>query len=185
MLYMFRAEPPPIISSSDCTYSVWYLSNLAATCCSFVGMERSSIPTMIATISSKVWQIPEAVSTVCAPDDGWRFCLKHVERYWNKEIEESDILLVVPKEYIWRCAVLWVSKKHFLFIAKWSCISVTFAKLLIAVVAQCNFVVEFRGEVCIKSCNQFTALCFSSAVIGRVGAQNLHSWWPLKWDRTE
>jgi hypothetical protein len=26
-LYMFRAEPPPIIRSSDCTYSFWYLSN--------------------------------------------------------------------------------------------------------------------------------------------------------------
>jgi hypothetical protein len=31
-LYMFRVEPPPIIRSSDCTYSFWYLSSLAATC---------------------------------------------------------------------------------------------------------------------------------------------------------
>jgi hypothetical protein len=31
--YMFPEEPPPIIRSSDCTYSFWYLSNLAATCC--------------------------------------------------------------------------------------------------------------------------------------------------------
>jgi hypothetical protein len=30
---MFRAEPPPIIRSSDCTYSFWYLSDFAATCC--------------------------------------------------------------------------------------------------------------------------------------------------------
>jgi hypothetical protein len=30
---MYRVEPPPIIRSSDCTYSFWYLSNLAATCC--------------------------------------------------------------------------------------------------------------------------------------------------------
>jgi hypothetical protein len=40
----------------------------------------SSIPTMIATGSSKVWQIPEAVRTVQTPDDGWRFHPKHVER---------------------------------------------------------------------------------------------------------
>jgi hypothetical protein len=30
---MFRVEPLPIIRSSDCTFSFWYLSNLAATCC--------------------------------------------------------------------------------------------------------------------------------------------------------
>jgi hypothetical protein len=30
---MFRLEPPPIIRNSDCTYSFWYLSNFAATCC--------------------------------------------------------------------------------------------------------------------------------------------------------
>jgi hypothetical protein len=30
---MFRVEPPPIIRSSVCTYSFWYLSNLAAICC--------------------------------------------------------------------------------------------------------------------------------------------------------
>jgi hypothetical protein len=33
-LYMFQAVPLPIIRSSNCTYSFWYLSNLAATCCS-------------------------------------------------------------------------------------------------------------------------------------------------------
>jgi hypothetical protein len=30
---MFWVEPPPIIRSSNCTYSSWYLSNLLATCC--------------------------------------------------------------------------------------------------------------------------------------------------------
>jgi hypothetical protein len=33
-LYMFRVEPPPVMRSSDCTHSFWFLSNLAATCCS-------------------------------------------------------------------------------------------------------------------------------------------------------
>jgi hypothetical protein len=32
-LYMFQVEPPPIVTSSDCTCSFWSLSNLAATCC--------------------------------------------------------------------------------------------------------------------------------------------------------
>jgi hypothetical protein len=32
MLYMFQAVPPPIIRSSNCTYSFWYLSNLVANC---------------------------------------------------------------------------------------------------------------------------------------------------------
>jgi hypothetical protein len=31
--YMFRVENPPIIRSTDCTYSFWYLSNPAASCC--------------------------------------------------------------------------------------------------------------------------------------------------------
>jgi hypothetical protein len=33
MLYIFQAVPPPIIRSSNCTYSFRYLSNLAAACC--------------------------------------------------------------------------------------------------------------------------------------------------------
>jgi hypothetical protein len=40
VLYMFRVEPPPIIRSSDCTYSFWYLSNHAATCCNH-GWDRT------------------------------------------------------------------------------------------------------------------------------------------------
>jgi hypothetical protein len=30
MLYMFQAIFPPIIRSSDCTYSIWYVSSLLA-----------------------------------------------------------------------------------------------------------------------------------------------------------
>jgi hypothetical protein len=71
--------------------------------------QTSSIPTIIATDSSNVWQTPEAVCTVPAPDDGWRFHPKQGERYWNKEIEKSDILFVVYKEYIWRRTDLWIS----------------------------------------------------------------------------
>jgi hypothetical protein len=50
---------------------------------SWLGWNCSSIPTMIAKGNNKVWQIPEALCTVRAPDDGWRFHLKHVERYWK------------------------------------------------------------------------------------------------------
>jgi hypothetical protein len=50
-LYLFRMEPPPNIRSSDCKYNFWYL------------LEWNSTPTMIATGSGKVWQIPEDVCT--------------------------------------------------------------------------------------------------------------------------
>ena len=30
MLYMFQAVFPPIIGSSNCTYSIWYTSSLLA-----------------------------------------------------------------------------------------------------------------------------------------------------------
>jgi hypothetical protein len=49
---MFRVEPPPIVRGSDCTYGL--------------GWNCSFIPTTIATGSSKVWQIPEAVCMVRA-----------------------------------------------------------------------------------------------------------------------
>jgi hypothetical protein len=32
-LCMFRVETPPITTSLDCTHRLWYLLNLAATCC--------------------------------------------------------------------------------------------------------------------------------------------------------
>jgi hypothetical protein len=41
----------------------------------------SSIPTMIAAVSCKVWQIPEAICTVWAPDDGRRNRLKNVQHF--------------------------------------------------------------------------------------------------------
>jgi hypothetical protein len=33
MLYVFQTVPPPITRSSNSTYSFWYFSNLAASCC--------------------------------------------------------------------------------------------------------------------------------------------------------
>jgi hypothetical protein len=64
---------------------VWLLV-FAKPCCyllrSWLGWNW--LKTMIATGSGKVWQIPEAIRTVRALDDGWRFHPKHVESYWNK-----------------------------------------------------------------------------------------------------
>jgi hypothetical protein len=45
------------------------------------------------------WTIPEAVNTVCAPDDGRRSHPKHVEQTRNKQIKNSCILLVVIYNY--------------------------------------------------------------------------------------
>jgi hypothetical protein len=70
-----------IPSGGDCTYSFWYLSNYAAICCYHCWDGTHLLPAMIAADSSKVWQIPEALCTVWAPDDGRRNRLKHVERF--------------------------------------------------------------------------------------------------------
>jgi hypothetical protein len=61
LLYMFRVVPSPTIrSANDCIYSIWYLSQVAAT----------------------VRQIPDAVDTVvCAPDGGRWYHPKHVEQF--------------------------------------------------------------------------------------------------------
>jgi hypothetical protein len=61
-LYMFRVEPPPIIRSSDCDHG-W-------------DGTATAVP-----YQSRFDKIPEAVCTVRAPDDGWRFHPKLVERY--------------------------------------------------------------------------------------------------------
>jgi hypothetical protein len=47
---MFQADPPPIIRSSNCTYSFWYCQTLLLPATVIVGME----PTMIAAGSSRV-----------------------------------------------------------------------------------------------------------------------------------
>jgi hypothetical protein len=39
-LYMFQAVPPPIIGSSNCTYSFWYCQTMLLSAAIMVGMER-------------------------------------------------------------------------------------------------------------------------------------------------
>jgi hypothetical protein len=103
---------PATERSSNCTYSFWYLSNLAAAChweelklyiqllifvrpCYLPLRGAQTVHTasdicqtlllpaaiMLATGGNKVWQIPEAVCTIWAPDDGRRNRLKHVQRF--------------------------------------------------------------------------------------------------------
>jgi hypothetical protein len=48
---------------------------------SWLGWNCNSIPTLITAGSRKVWQIPEAVCTIWAPDNGRRNRLKHVEHF--------------------------------------------------------------------------------------------------------
>ena len=90
LLYMFRVVPSPIIrSANNCIYSIWYLSQVTATCRyrGRVGTGLSVLWVPYATHSTQntVWQIPDAVDTVvCAPDDGWWYHPKHVEQFSDK-----------------------------------------------------------------------------------------------------
>jgi hypothetical protein len=59
-LYVFQVEPPPIIRSSDCTYSFWYLSNLAATCC-----DHGLTNTRSCTYSPSSWWWVEVPPETC------------------------------------------------------------------------------------------------------------------------
>jgi len=68
-------------------------------------------------VALTVWQIPDAVDTVvCAPDDGWRYHPKHVERFpdtgcpttyqtrhlFNNSKTNEDIATRFEQEYV-RC----------------------------------------------------------------------------------
>ena len=72
LLYMFRVVSPPIIRSThNCIYRIWYLSNRY---CYLLPSWRSW--------NCRARQVPAAVdTTVCAPDDGWRYLPKHVEQF--------------------------------------------------------------------------------------------------------
>jgi hypothetical protein len=84
LLYMFQAVPPPIIRSTKLYIQRQVLSNQY--CCLLSLWMR--------------WNYADPDLTLyvqfCAPDDGWRNCLKHVEQFieinrWRKHC----ILLVV------------------------------------------------------------------------------------------
>jgi hypothetical protein len=80
LLYMFWMLLSPIIRSEcNCIYSIWYLSHRYC-CLPLSGKSWNSSTKQ--QIAVTVWQIPDAVDTVVfAPDDGWRYHLKHVEQF--------------------------------------------------------------------------------------------------------
>ena len=72
-------------------YTQFILSANCSTCFqwslhpSFAYTANSLKYSMIATDGSNGWPVPDAVDTViCAPDDGWRNHLKHVEQFTDK-----------------------------------------------------------------------------------------------------
>jgi hypothetical protein len=56
MLYMFQADSPPIIRSSNCTHSIWYMSILLAATAS-VGELEMQFQITLASGSSKKFDI--------------------------------------------------------------------------------------------------------------------------------
>jgi len=77
-LYMFWVVAPPIIRRTyNCHHSIWHWSN------------RLCYHPLSWSIWNCVPTAPDAVITViCAPDDGWSYHPKHVERavYRNKAV---------------------------------------------------------------------------------------------------
>jgi len=73
-LYMFRMVTPPIIRSTyNCNHSIWHWSNRLC----YLPLSWSS------------W-----ITVICAPDDGWSYHPKHVERavYTNKTVHSCSSL---------------------------------------------------------------------------------------------
>jgi len=81
LLHVFQAVPPPIIGSTKLCIQHQVLSNRY--CCLLLSWMRwhcSSISSTIAAVS--VWQYLTLYAQFCAPDDGRRNRLKHVEQFW-------------------------------------------------------------------------------------------------------
>jgi hypothetical protein len=77
---MFRVVLPPIIRSAyNCIYNIWYLSHRYW----YLRLSWKSWNRFECAVGGvRVWQIPDAVDTVvCAPDDGWKYYPKHVEKF--------------------------------------------------------------------------------------------------------
>ena len=89
----------PVHIQQDATLHSLFISGNCSTCFGWYLHPSSAAHTTVSTASGicqtvtatchykqqvavMVWQIPDAVNTVvCAPDDGWRYHLKHVEQF--------------------------------------------------------------------------------------------------------
>ena len=78
-LYMFKAVPPPIIRSTQLYIQLQVLSTDTAASC-YRGRDGCAISSTVAASSSIGWQYLKLYVQLCAPDDGRRNRLKHVQR---------------------------------------------------------------------------------------------------------
>jgi hypothetical protein len=92
LLYMFQVVPSPIIRSAyDCIYSIWYLSHrycyLPLSWKSWNRFEctvRHPQHTQTGSNSSTIAADSSnglTNTSVCTPDDGWKYYPKHVEQF--------------------------------------------------------------------------------------------------------
>jgi len=93
----FRRFLRPSSGAQNCTYSFRYYQTNTAACCyrGWDGNPWSSIASTIAAVL--VWQYLMLYVQFCAPDDGRRNRLKHVEQFIEvNRSRKRCILLVVP-----------------------------------------------------------------------------------------
>jgi len=76
----FRRFLRPSSGAHNCTYSFRYCQPILLLAATVEEMERSSISSTVAANSSFGWQYLKLYVQLCAPDDGRRNRLKHVER---------------------------------------------------------------------------------------------------------
>ena len=95
LLYMFQAVPPPIIRSTKLYIQRQVLSNQY--CC------------LLQQAAVLVWQYLTLYVQFCAPDDGRRNRLKHVEQFIEINRSRKRCIFLVVEIY-WRCTDIWTSK---------------------------------------------------------------------------
>ena len=81
LLYLFRVIPSPIIrSANNCIYSIWYLSHRYC----YLPLSWKSWNWFECAVGGVPHPQHTVDTIVCAPDDGWRYCPKHVEQFPDK-----------------------------------------------------------------------------------------------------
>jgi len=93
LLYMFQAVPPPIIRSTKLYIQHQVLSNQY--CCLL--QQQELVSSISSTIAVLVWQYLTMYVQFCAPDDGRRNRLEHVEQFIeiNRSIKRCILLVVI------------------------------------------------------------------------------------------
>ena len=77
---MFRAIILPILRSTDCVYSLWYNAQTILTAGSLGEVELEQLHLIKVTgRQHRRCIVPQAVNTVCAPEDGRNYRPIHVE----------------------------------------------------------------------------------------------------------